>query len=79
MVQTKLDKVISTLEQKQSYFRPVPLNANVICKAWCIRQGKDLAFFESELRSESSNELLAKASQTAILVPVVRKSNKSKM
>jgi acyl-coenzyme A thioesterase PaaI-like protein len=79
MVHTRLQKVISTLEQKQSYLRPVPLNRQLLCRATFLRQGKDVAFYESEICNEATGEVLAKASQTAMLVPVVRGKAKSKL
>jgi len=74
MIQSRLTKYISTLEQKQTYLKPVPLNADVVCTSHIVRMGKDIVFFEASLTLAGSDEVLVRASQTALMRPIVRKA-----
>jgi len=74
MIQSKLSKVIATLEQKQTYLKQVPLNKKLICTAKALKLGKDVVFLEASLCLEGSEEILVKASQTALLTSVFRPS-----
>lgn len=76
MIQSRLQHVISTLEQKQTYLKSVPLNKDVVCTATFLKKGKEIAFYEAVMTNPETNEIYVKASQTALLTPIVQNKEK---
>ena len=72
MMSSHLKFVLSTLEQKQTYLKTVPLDADVMCTAYFLKEGKNLCFLEAYITMDGSDEILVKASQTALFSPLVR-------
>lgn len=73
MVASSVTNVLSTLEQKQTYFRKVPLNQSVLAVARCVKLGKEIAFMEATLYDEQGKSLVS-ATQTGLIVPLEMKT-----
>lgn len=55
--------IVSTVEFKVSYFRPVKLNDLIIGRTAVLKAGKSIIFMEGEIRNDRG-ELVAKANGT---------------
>lgn len=76
MMDSKLKSTISTLEQKQSYFKRVPIDEKIWAKARIVKSGKSVGFFEVDLVDPASGEVLMNASQTSMFVELKTRKQK---
>ena len=63
----KLEVIPSTVEYKNSYFRPCRPNTNLVASAVILHETGDKAFMEGELTEEGNAQVLVKASTTVFL------------
>jgi acyl-coenzyme A thioesterase PaaI-like protein len=70
------EHTISTLEQKVTYFAPVPTNVDVYIVAKLLKRGKSVGFFDAELfigPPTLTSKPAAKASQTGLIVDSMKR------
>mmetsp|Transcript_14581 Transcript_14581/g.37506 ORF Transcript_14581/g.37506 Transcript_14581/m.37506 type:complete len:167 (+) Transcript_14581:226-726(+) len=84
VVQSRLKQTVSTLEQKVSLLAPVRLphvdksnvEGRLRCQATAVKRGKTIAFYEVSL-FDATGKLVARATQTALVLDIVRRQPKA--
>jgi len=82
VVASRLKQTVSTLEQKVSFLAPVKVPRRedeavlLVCAATAVKSGKRVAFYEVSLTNEATDTLVARATQTTLLVNIRRSKKK---
>ena len=84
VIYSKNTQTVSTLEQKTSLIGPVRLSRKkdqdedvpLMCRAKAVKSGRRVAFYEISLFDERNNKLVARASQTTLLIDIPKRPKK---
>jgi len=83
VIYSKNTQTVSTLEQKTSLIGPVRLSRKgdegdvpLTCRAKAVKTGRKVAFYEISLFDDRNNKLVARASQTTLLINIPKRAPK---
>ena len=85
VIYSKNTQTVSTLEQKTSLIGPVRLSRTkdedvpLLCRAKAVKSGRRVAFYEISLFDERNGKLVARASQTTLLIDIPKRKPRSKL
>ena len=83
VIYSKNTQTVSTLEQKTSLVGPVRFSKKekedvpLMCRAKAVKSGRRVAFYEISLFDERNDKLVARASQTTLLIDIPKRAPKT--